>query len=305
MLFAAFVALISFPCTSVGQEADSAKLKFWNDARHYERDRGHLVGFAAGSLYMGGMSALYATWYREYPMGKFHFFNDEEEWLQMDKMGHCGSAYYLGRWSSGLLKWTGMPDTKAYWLGTGMSYAFLMTIEVFDGFARTWGFSATDIVANTAGAGLFLTQALAWDQQAISFKFSFRKSPLAEVRPEVFGSGYAENALKDYNGQTYWLSSNISMLSGNERIPSWLNLAVGYGANNMLSAVERDLPAGLKDPGHRYRQFYLSPDIDWSRIKTRRAGVKLLLKVIGFIKVPAPAIEYRSNGKWIFHGLHF
>jgi hypothetical protein len=112
--------------------------------------------------------------------------------------------------------------------------------------------------------------------------------------------------LKDYNGQTYWLSGNIKSLFGLQKMPAWLNVAVGYGAGGMLTA-ERDeaTPEGRIDTGNRYRQFYLSPDIDWTRIPTRSQTLKTVFKVINFIKIPAPALEYRSNGNWKIHGLYF
>jgi hypothetical protein len=48
----------------------------------------------------------------------------------------------------------------------------------------------------------------------------------------VLGSSLAEQMLKDYNGQTYWLSVNLHSFYKN---PKWLNLAIGYGANGMLT----------------------------------------------------------------------
>ena len=153
------------------------------------------------------------------------------------------------------------------------------------------------MVANTFGAGLYLGQDLAWSEQRITVKYSYHKDPLADVRPNIFGSTITENALKDYNGQTYWMSLNLRAFRKTSAIPAWLNLAVGYGAGGMLTAEENGVTKeGLIDPGIRYRQFYLSPDIDWTKIKTRRAGLKLLFKALNFVKIPAPAIEYRDNG---------
>jgi len=52
----------------------------------------------------------------------------------------------------------------------------------------------------------------------------------------------------------------------------------------------------------RYRQWYLSPDIDFTKIKTNRKGLKFAFFVLNALKFPSPAIEFtKSNVKmrWI------
>jgi hypothetical protein len=61
-------------------------------------------------------------------------------------------------------------------------------------------------------------------------KFSFHTTQY-QYRPNVLGSSLAEQMLKDYNGQTYWLSVNLHSFYKGSKIPKWLNLAIGYGAN--------------------------------------------------------------------------
>jgi hypothetical protein len=288
------------------QTSDSTTLKFYDVPDEYRPARGKAVAIGLTGAYAGTMGALYVAWYNDYPMSRFHTFNDNREWLQMDKVGHAGSVYYLSRWTSGIVGWTGLPSRKSACIGTATAWVFLLGVETFDGFSDQWGFSAGDMVANTFGAGLFLGQELAWKEQRITVKYSYHKDPLADVRPNIFGSTITENALKDYNGQTYWMSVNLKAFRKSSAIPAWLNLAVGYGAGGMLTAEENGVTKeGFIDPGIRYRQFYLSPDIDWTKIKTRRTGLKILFRALNFIKIPAPAIEYRDNGKLVLHGFYF
>ena len=47
-----------------------------------------------------------------------------------------------------------------------------------------------------------------------------------------------ERMLKDYNGQTYWLSANLKSFFQGSNIPAWLNVAVGYGADGMFGGFE-------------------------------------------------------------------
>lgn len=256
--------------------------------------------------YAAGMTGLYLAWYKDYPSGPFHFFNDNREWLQVDKVGHTGSVYYLSRWSSGIFRWSGLDTEKSAMFGAGTAFLFLATVEVFDGFSAEWGFSAGDMAANTLGAGVFLAQELAWKEQRLSFKFSWQEDPLVKSRPGTFGSSLPEKVLKDYNGQTYWLSANLRAFLPRTRVPAWLNLALGYGAGGMLTAETSGITTeGKRDAGNRYRQFYLSPDIDWPRIPTRSKALKTIFKCINVIKIPAPALEFRNNGNWKLHGLYF
>lgn len=263
---------------------------------------------SAGVLYAGSMAALSQTWYQQYEKVPFHFFNDNDEWLMVDKLGHVGSAYQAARWSSDALKWAGLPEKKAAWYGAGYSFLFLFTIEVFDGFSSGWGFSNGDVVSNTLGCGLFISQKLLWNEQRFSIKFSTHASPYANVRPGLLGKSPAERVLKDYNGQTYWLSANIACwLRPGSKFPGWLNAAVGYGAQGMTGgSANPQFIDGLPAPQfQRYPQVYLAPDIDFTRIKTRSKAIKTILNAASFLKFPLPALEYNTRQKFIFHLLYF
>jgi hypothetical protein len=45
------------------------------------------------------------------------------------------------------------------------------------------------------------------------------------------------------------------------KIPKWLNLAVGYGADGMLSGNGENTTLAALDSAQRSRQFYLSVDL--------------------------------------------
>src|SRR5690606_8699983 len=93
-------------------------------------------------------------------------------------------------------------------------------------------------------------------------------------------------------------------------LPNWLSVVVGYGADGMLGA---DNNIGTVKEGNvtfnrtdikRYRQCYLAPDIDLSKIKTNKKAVKILLTVLSSFKFPTPSLEF-SNGSFKVHALHF
>lgn len=271
---------------------------------------------AAGNIiaYTGSMTALYQIWYKDYPQTSFHFFNDNNEWLQVDKAGHAYSAYVASRASMEMWRWAGLKRKQRIWIG-GMSGAFYQTvIETLDGFSAEWGWSWGDFAANIFGSGMLVGQELAWNEQRISFKFSthYKSYPAGELRErgnQLFGKNFGERIFKDYNANTLWLSANLKSFFKDSKLPAWLNIAVGYGAEGMYGGVENvwqdkngnqhsrmDIP--------RYRQFYLSPDIDLTRIKTHSKPLKVVLFVLNSFKFPAPSIEL-SQGKLKGHWIHF
>lgn len=65
--------------------------------------------------------------------------------------------------------------------------------------------------------------------------------------------------------------------------------------------VEKSQSLGY-DP---YRQYYLSLDIDFRRIPTRRKGLKTLFFLLNTLKVPAPALEFNRKQGWKGHWLYF
>ena len=266
--------------------------------------------------YGGTMASLYAAWYSQYPQGSFHFFNDNSEWKQVDKVGHAYSAYIASYGSTEMWKWTGMSHRKSAVLGSLSAFTYMTVIETLDGFSSEWGWSWGDMGANTFGSGLFLGQELAWGEQCIKYKFSFHKKnyPTSDLNiraDNLFGNSLQERMLKDYNGQTYWLSANLKSFMPKSNLPDWLSVAFGYGAENMFGAEEN---IGKDDHGNinfnrtdvvRYRQYFISPDIDLTKIKTKSKFLKLALGALNSFKFPLPSLEYNSKGKFVFHALHF
>lgn len=259
------------------------------------------------TLYAASITGLYFAWYKDYPQSGFHFFNDNGEWLQMDKCGHVTAAYYISRIGYDSYKWCGVNENKSAWFGALLGFAYMLNIEILDGFSKGWGFSAGDLAANTLGSAIFLTQQLTWHQQKIVMKFSAHTTDYALQRPDILGSNLTLRLLKDYNGQSYWVSGNIkSFMPADVKFPGWLNVALGYGAEGMTGATGDDTAQpGVNSNGQPCRRFFISLDVDLSRIPVKSTILKSLFKVVNFIKIPAPAIEYNTKGDLKFHGLYY
>jgi len=270
--------------------------------------RFYLVAGTQIAGYTAALMALNQAWYKDYPRSSFHFHNDLPDWLQQDKLGHMTAAYQLSRISFGTFRWAEADNRRSAWFGAISASAFLTAVEVLDGFSAEWGASVSDAVANKLGAALFLTQQLTWEEQRIIMKYSFSASGLAQYRPSLLGSTLPERMLKDYNGQTFWLSVNLSsILFADSWLPDWLNVAIGHGAYGMLGSRSNPIFYNGSDLPYfeRCRQWYLAPDIDLSRIPVQNPWLKALLGGLNFLKMPAPAIEYNRIKGLQFHWLFF
>jgi uncharacterized protein YfiM (DUF2279 family) len=257
---------------------------------------------AIGTAALVGLNQL---WYADYPRSDFHFINDNAEWLQMDKLGHVFSSYQLGSYGADALKWSGASRKSQLIYGSTLGLAFLTAVEVFDGYSANWGASMGDVAANVAGTALYVSQELLWKEQRIVPKFSFHTTPYASARPNVLGGTLPEQILKDYNGQTYWLSANIRSFAKTSKIPKWLNIAIGYGAEGMITGNDELVNTVFLPESKRVRQFYLSLDVDLTKIETKSHFVKTILTIFNTIKIPAPTFEIRGCGSSKLHLIYF
>ena len=253
------------------------------------------------SLTLIGLNQL---WYADYPQSSFRTINDSNEWLQMDKLGHIFSSYQMGKAGANVLNWAGAEQKSQLLYGATLGFGFLTAVEVFDGFSSEWGFSWSDMAANAAGTGMYIGQDLLWKEQRILIKYSFHQTKYAGQRPDKLGAGFMEELLKDYNGQTYWLSLNLHSFFNKSKIPKWINVAVGYGAEGMLTG-ENETINGMFDNQDRRRQFYLSLDIDMSKIDTNSRLLNTLFDVFNLVKIPFPALEFNRKNGLKFHYIYF
>jgi len=255
------------------------------------------------SLASISLVGLNQFWYADYDKSKFHTINDNNEWFQMDKMGHVFSSYQMGRLGAQALNWSGAKKKDQLIYGATLGFGFLTAVEIFDGYSEEWGFSWGDILSNAAGAGLYIGQELWWNEQRLTLKFSFHQTKFAPQSPDKLGTDFLEQVLKDYNGQTYWLNVNIHSFFKESKLPKWLDVSVGYGAEGMLSGIE-NTDNQLITNYDRHRQFYLSFDLNLSKIETKSHLLRSILDVFNVIKLPFPAVEIGKN-RCVFHLLYY
>ncbi len=299
-------------------DSSSNKNGFWRASPQFNKAKFYgLTGGALG-IYSGITIALSTTWYSEFDQSSFHFYNDNGEWLQMDKFGHSWTTYAEARYGMHLYEWTGLSQRKAAWLGVAWAMTAQLTIEVLDGFSAKWGASPGDLLANTSGAALLLAQEYAWQEQRFLLKFSSGRVDYSMYDPSIqerannlFGATNRERILKDYNGQSYWLSFKPARVLGRtSRMPNWLTLSLGYGAEGILGGFENEWENAegeiiVRNDIPRTRRYFLSLDIDFSQIETRNVFLRTLFDAVNILKVPAPSLEINSRGDLKFHPLYW
>ncbi|MFI5204862.1 MAG: DUF2279 domain-containing protein [Flavobacteriales bacterium] len=282
-----------------------------------------------GAFYVGTYIPLYSVWYKDYPKTSFHFFNDNNEWRSMDKMGHTYTGFKLASFSYRTLDWA-YPfnacsqlknDRKKTYIASAYSMLYLTTLEIFDGFSSGWGFSGGDMAANTIGIGLFAGQKAFCREIFMRPKFSYHATNYPNYRPELLGTGTAERGLKDYNGQTYWLSISIPFEVAELSKFKWIAFSVGYNASGMTGGSHNPSvnQAGAVIPySERTSSTLLSMDIDWERFrfmqhglsmyrtkKDKKVWLRILLIALNTVKLPFPAVEFVHGGKTKFHWFYF
>ena len=273
---------------------------FSQDSLHKKNILPKTINLAVTSIaYYEFTSQMTQNFFRDYPYGKFHLKQDWKTWRGLDKFYHNYGSYQMSSVFYQVNKASGFDSIKALNLAFLESTIFSTTKEFADGHIDVGGWSWNDILMNFTGNSLFYAQQRWWGSQRIQYKFSYFSSGLQKYNPSVLGTSYKNYWLKDYNGETFWLSTSLGDWKLTEN--KWLKpfgLCIGYGANNLIK--EWDNPSTFTLP--RYSQYYLGLDINWQQIPTKNKVLKTVFFLLNRFRFPLPSIEINSLGKLQFHG---
>lgn len=275
-----------------------------NASDHFNKPRFNFVIISEAAVAAITGIGLKYLWYKNFPKSKFHFFNDNGEWLNMDKVGHATSVYNISAGQYNAMRWCGVNKNSATLIGGLTGLAYLTIVEISDGFSSEWGFSKGDMAANITGSAIFMSQQYAWGQQRIQMRFSYHKTIYSSINPKELGRNYWQNLLKDYNGQTYFLSFNISsFLNKPNNFPKWMNADLGYGAEGMIGAFKNPAEIDGKQIAQFIRQRKLFFGLDGAFTKKNTTPYPTFLNVI---RIPSPILEYKLKTKQLKpHILYF
>lgn len=261
---------------------------------------------AEGIVLTGGITYLSKQWYSDKKRVPFHFYNDLRGWNQVDKFGHFYASYIESDIGYSLMKKFNFSEKKALYLGGFQGLILETPIEIFDAYYDGWGFSLSDMVANAAGSLFFIFQQKIFKEQIIKPKLSFSRSKYARVANGYLGkNNIVSEFLYDYNGYTFWFSISPRSIFPRSKIPKWFNVSFGYGSDGMIGEFKNlSSYKGMEIPNfERFRQFYLSLDIDFSKIKTNSKFMKGVFTTLSYIKIPLPTLEIsqkKTQGHFIY-----
>jgi len=261
-----FVFFILFGSNSISQNAcDSIRCK----TKSYTL----ILGYSTSLI------GLQTLWYQPYQNGNFHVFNDSKEWHQMDKWGHFYASYHLTQLGRSI----NCKNKNQSVLNSCSAWMFLALIEVMDGYSSGWGFSISDMAVNTLGATLAILNSNQKAKHSMQLKFSFFPSPYAAQNPKLLGQNITESILKDYNGQTYWLSYTPSL----SKWPRWLAISLGYGIDGFINANPVT--------GKTSRTIRCSLDLNPHYLNTQSPWLKPVKWIFKYVKFPFPTINFNQN----------
>ncbi len=249
-----------------------------------------------GTLYAGAVVGLHINQRNAWWSGERGPLHAQEDWvsaLQVDKVGHAFGGYYMSYMLGEFLMGAGFGWETATQMGAGLGFLYQLYVEIEDGQARAWGFSPSDIFANTTGVMFFLAQHYVPFLQYFTPKWQYTPSQWLGkpqiVRPSTF--------IDDYNSTTVWLSADVYNLLPREARaywPSWLGVAVGYGGDAIDANTD---PSRPPDELSR-RRVIVGLDINIVRLLPEGGWFWNWLRqsLNMALKLPAPAIEFSSTG---------
>jgi predicted lipoprotein DUF2279 len=217
------------------------------------RDHKVAAALTLGGLYAGFTTWTYFAWYRKHkPLSEYNwacfFCNKEsgdgnakiwskEGWFSAttyaggaDKLGHAWATMGLARAGTEMLnQWGGYDRLTSSLIGTALSEALFLGVEIKDGFY--YEFSFGDLTFNTIGAGLAL---LFSNFPRLDELFDYRVEywPSDAYRAQLEGGNL--NIAEDYSGETYLLAFHLGGIHSlrDSKYGPWfrfVDVVAGYG----------------------------------------------------------------------------
>lgn len=245
---------------------------------------GIISGITLGSVALLHYYQMNAWWKDQ--RRSFHFQNDWEYALWIDKLGHFWGAYAIQHLFSSSLNWANIDYTKSIWYGSILATLYQFYVEFEDGFAGDWGFSPGDALFDFLGATYPLAQYYFPTLKNFNLKYSYY--PSKQFREGIRTGKNMKTIIDDYEGQSFYLSVRVNNLLP-EKLekfwPDFLCLAIGYNMRNWNGY-------GVAD-----KNFYLALDYDTEQIPIYGDFAQFIKNTLNLIHFPAPGIKY-SNKKF-------
>ncbi|HOV91817.1 MAG TPA: DUF2279 domain-containing protein [Candidatus Kapabacteria bacterium] len=241
-------------------------------------------------------------------VGKFHFAEDIQYALWVDKFGHFYGSYFIGGIFNEALLDCGFSNNLSNILGGVLGLSYQTYIEILDGMSVDWGFSPSDFYSDLAGAAYFVAQKYIPFLQNFTPKYSY-------VNPKWIGEkdrNPHESFIDNYSAQNFWISINIRNIFGGavrRYIPSWLQLSIGYAAYSMCSPgtglCNPKVSTPITNDVWGNRKIIIALDYDFVKMLPDGPPIWNWFKqTLNYFKFPAPAIEFSFEGNTKFYFIY-
>lgn len=257
--------------TAISSSADSTELHLGKLS---------LVGATVATSFAGSYYLVLKNgWWNEQGQ-EFHFENDFEYALNLDKLGHFYGGYLISELFRDGLQWSGVSETPSYIWAGGLSSLVQVAIDIKDGYAPSWGYSIWDVGAGTLGGFFPMLQRYVPGFDYLTLKFSYWKNSDA-YWVDHGGSTHID----DYVNQSYWISLDLHRWLGSPNyFPDWLQPSFGMSINEEPYTI---------GPGHGHWEFYVS--LDWNMpawLKPKSHHGQRWVHYLNTWKFPSPTLQF-------------
>ena len=221
----------------------------------------------------------YQWWWK----GDYHPFTFQVEGflsdysVGVDKFGHLYTSHFYFHTLYNLMKWGGYDESTTLWVSAVIPAAYAFSIEVGDGFS-SYHFSPDDLIFNFSGIGFGILQ----EQYPFlkNFKIKWSYFPTASNV-----NSFQHPFSADYDAHIYWMSFNVHNLlpeSAARYWPKLLNVAVGYGGNNISTGAV----------GPLLRKLAIGLDYNLTSIPLDGDTWDLVKNTLDLFHLPAPGARF-------------
>ncbi len=253
-----------------------------------------------GGIFYAQHSAQQSDVWKE--TGSFHFLEDIQYALWVDKFGHFYGGYSTSYLFTEAFITSGFGWELSNILGSVMGLGYMTYIEVLDGYSKGFGFSPTDYYFDVFGAGFYLAQYYVPVLQNFNPKFMYVNHKWIGEKDRQPHESFIDN----YSTQTFWMSINIQNLFGGvvaKYVPEWLELSIGYAAYSLcyppLGGCDPSVSEPVSYDAWGNRKIIVS--VDYNLVKLLPDGPPFwnwFKQNFKLFKLPAPAIEFGKTTKF-------
>ncbi|PWJ62543.1 MULTISPECIES: DUF2279 domain-containing protein [unclassified Fibrobacter] len=254
-----------------------------------------VIGLTA-AVYGAAYGFVFAKGWWDEEGNDFHFENDFDYALNLDKLGHFASGVLLGEIFYEGYRWAGISEFRSYLFAGLSAVSTHIAIDVKDGYAPKWGFSIFDVLSGSLGGFLPMAERYVPLFKYVDLKWSYwiNSNAYYDQEHDASGGGIFTD---DYVNQTFWASFKpYRMLPASVRkyYPSWLAVAAGLSIDE--GVFTKEYKHHHRSVAHR--EVYIALDYDLEAFRPQSRWARTLIKYLNYIKFPAPTVQVYPDVKW-------